>query len=154
MWRGWLLDSPAPQDQLWIKLRGWEAVDSCLMIGQLSFQIAQLNTQATDTSLQLLSAAFMPGGSSLSAGVGGSELIDVAVVFVHDQLIQILVIEALALAGAHTGDFVVVQIDLNRVTSRVEQIVKVFGLARFFHNCFDLSLLWLDCLIVRILYAG
>ena len=70
--------------------------------------------------------------SCLSAHICVAKDVYVALILVIDQLGQILVIEALAVAGLVADDSVVVQIDADQLLVLVEQLVHVFRFARFF----------------------
>ena len=122
MKRGWLLDSPASQDQFWIKL----AVDQMFLS---SDRLVQLSSETIDPGLQAIDVTILPAGCCFSAGVSVTEQIDVVLIFVLDQTGQVLVVEALALACHHAGDFVIVKIDLHLDAGLVQQGVKLFCFA-------------------------
>jgi hypothetical protein len=91
------------------------AVDLC----QLSFEVADLNEQFVDSFLELLLASILARRSRFSALICGAEQIDVAFVLATDQIEQIFVIEAFALASLDTSHFVVVQVDVDWCASGV-----------------------------------
>ena len=109
------------QDQLWIK----STVDTSQTFGQA----CEPSSGSINLSLQLLHLTLLFAGSSLSAHVSFSEQIDVAVVLALDQVVKILVIEALALAGHGACHLVVVQIDLHIIQVLVLEGVKLFCFA-------------------------
>tara|TARA_A100001011_G_scaffold326646_1_gene350305 strand:+ start:271 stop:591 length:321 start_codon:yes stop_codon:yes gene_type:complete len=101
-------------------------VDQSLLSGD---GVIQLSSETIDPGLQAIDLTILLAGCCFSAGVSVTEQIDVVLIFVLNQTSQVLVIEALAIAGDYTGDFVVVQIDLNLVACFVQEGVKMFCFA-------------------------
>jgi len=95
--------------------------------------------QTIDACLKLSGASFVLAGGGLSAHISFSEQIDVTIVFANDQIMKILVIEALAFVGLVADDSIVVQVDLNIIQVLVFQSVKYScfaGFVCFAHNCY------------------
>ena len=110
----------------------WKGDRAAGHLCELTFQIADLFEQSIDARLQLLLATLALAWSGLSAHILCAEAIDVALVLAMDQIEQILVIEALALAGLVADDSIVVQIDAHVLAVRVLKSVEDFCFARFF----------------------
>ena len=100
---------------------GRKAFGAALKVSQLAFQVADLFEVAIDPGLDLLHLTLFTTRSGLSADICVSEGVNVTCILADDQVVQILVIEALALAGLDTGDFVVVQIDVDLAAVLVEE---------------------------------
>lgn len=71
--------------------------------------------------MNLLHLTLVLAGAGLSAHICVPEGVDVACILALDQVVKILVIEALALAGLGTGDSIVVQIDAHLFAVSVEE---------------------------------
>ena len=90
-------------------------------VSQLAFQVADLYKVAIDPGLDLLHLTLVTAGSGLSADICLSEGVNVAGILADDQVVQILVIEALAVAGDGAGHLVVVQVDVDLLAVSVEE---------------------------------
>ena len=102
------------------------------------FELSDLTHQTIDARGELFDLTLVLG-CGFSAHVSFSEQIDVTIVFTNDQIMKILVIEALAFVGLVADDSIVVQVDLNIVQVLVFQNVKYSCFAVFLcfaHNCY------------------
>ena len=102
-------------------LTGREGFCAALELCQLTFEVADLFEVAIDPGLNLLHLTLVPARSGLSAHICVSESVNVAGVLALDQVVKILVIEALALAGHGAGDSIVVQVDVDLAAVLVEE---------------------------------
>ena len=100
---------------------GWKGDSAAFDLSQLAFEVADLFEVTIDPGLDLLHLALFTTRSGLSAHICVSEGVDVTCILADDQVVQILVIEALALAGLGACDFVVVQIDVDLPAVSVEE---------------------------------
>ena len=101
-------------------LCGWKGFSAALDLCQLSFEVADLFEVTIDPVLDLLHLTLFTARSSLSAHISVSEGVNVTIVLALDQVVQILVIEALAIAGHCACHFVVVQIDAHLAAVSVD----------------------------------
>ena len=102
-------------------LTGWKAFGAGVEVGQLAFEVADLFEVAIDPGLDLLHLTLVTARSGLSADIRVAERVDVTCILADDQVVQILVIEALALAGHGAGHLVVVQVDVHLAAVLVEE---------------------------------
>ena len=92
-----------------------------MKVSQLSFEVADLFEVTINPVLDLLHLTLVTARSGLSAHICVSEGVNVTCILAEDQVVKILVIEALALAGHSACDFVVVQIDVDLLAAVVEE---------------------------------